>query len=942
MKAIVTAWAYLYAAPVLVVVAIVLWRRSALILSSRAKRSIGTLRALALILLCCALADVKILDDAAQQHGGKAVVLLDVSESIAGGEVERAIGQIQQFVEGPLRQVDVPCDVFLFDESAKQVPADLSRGAFDDTRRELAETTGATDIPTALQRALAAIPEGTAGHVVVVSDGRSTGGSIDGVLATARLRGIRISTMPLQAREPDGLLVDGFKVPEKVFILEKFPVEALIRSQQAGQVRVRLFRDGDPLTNEVLEVKRGVTRWDYQAREETVGRHRYSFHVEKVSVPDTYEQNNFQVAAVWAETVPRILVVTNEQQDLAPFTKSLSDAGIKHKMILERDFPHGMSGLLQYSAVLSNDVAADELRPTQLDLIKTYVQDYGGGFMMLGGKKSFGMGGYYDTPVEEVLPVNMSPQSYSASFGMILLRDSSGSMDGFPIQWVKRAAKQIIWLMRGRFLGIYYFNTLPRVAVRLQRIGQNRVLVEQDIDSIRASGGTAFSTALVQACKDLDMGGFAHKHIILLSDGNPSDEEVVKRLYKSIDKADIKVSTIGIGKNVNNHVLREMAKECKGRFYESQEVHRIPEIFEEEVKRIVGPPYVEEPFNPVPEPSSPLVAGYTSQSLPILQGYVGTTIKERAQLDMASPRNDVILAHWRFGLGKTAAFTSGVGQQGWGSQWAVWPDLSKFWGRVVKSILRIHPADFELNINVRERQANLTVDGVDIKGEYINGANLDVRVEDPDGVAIGPLQLRQVAEGRYQGSFSLGKKGFYDVAVRRGNVGDTVPETVCNGIVALGFSQEYRFEPTDRAFLASLAATTAGGRMVESLDRLGADIVEQGQAVDVSKAWDLWPLFLLLALAVFVAEVTIRRMNFFAEEPSTAAGEDGSHTQATSYKRIADQYLQIANEFDAKGDEKQAQDYYLKARSFYLKAKQTDQAAHMWERYRFLDRKRAG
>ena len=943
MKVIITAEYYLYLAPFLAVATLLLWHKSPIILPQRAKKILGALRVVAIILLCLALADIKILGESSQDGGRKAIFLVDVSESIPALERVKALREVKKLAEGPCEDVDTPVEYILFNGQSQSTGDEqsLSESRFREVQRDIQETSGATDLSGGLRRALSAIPEKREGQIILLSDGRSTGSNLDGVIETARLRNVKISTMPLKAREPDGLMVESFKVPEKVFVLEKFPVEVLIRSQNEGIVRIRLFRDGNQLVNENLKVKRGVTRWEYQSREESVGRHKYSFHVEADTVPDTYEQNNFQVAAVRAETVPRILIVTNDERDMEPFITALKDAGIKNKVILESDFPHGMAGLLQYSAVLFNNVAADELRPTQMKLIKKYVEDFGGGFMMLGGKKSFGMGGYYDTPVEEVLPVHMSPQSYSSSFGMILLLDASSSMLGFPIQWVKRAAKQIIWLMRGRHLGIYYFNTLPRIAVRLQRIGQNRVLVEQDIDSIRAAGGTAFSPALVQACKDLDAQGFAHKHIILLSDGNPSDQILVKRLYHSIRLADIKVSTIGIGKRVNNSILREIARQCDGRFYQSREVHKIPQIFEEEVKRIVGPPYVEEPFNPIPQPNSRLVKGYLQRNFPPLMGYVGTTPKERAQIDLVSTRNDVVLAHWRFGLGKTAAFTSGVGRRGWGVSWQNWPELSKFWGRIVKSILRTHVSDFELNINVKERVANMTVDGVDAKGDYINGARLDVKVEDPDGKPIGPIRLRQTGEGHYEGSFTLRKKGFYDVAVRRTNDGDTIPENVSTGMVALGFSPEYRFEPTNEHLLQHIAVST-GGKMVTDLGALAEDILREGRKIDVSKAWDTWRIFLFLSLAVFIAEITVRRMNLYGDDRQAPGADDSSQTQALSYKRIADQYLQLAKELDRKGNEKQAQDYYLKARSFYLKAKHTDQAARMWERYRFLDRKRAG
>ena len=54
----------------------------------------------------------------------------------------------------------------------------------------------------------------------------------------------------------------------------------------------------------------------------------------------------------------------------------------------------------------------------QMELVRTYVRDHGGGLVMLGGEESFGVGGYYHTPVEEALPVTMRPSRARVSLVM--------------------------------------------------------------------------------------------------------------------------------------------------------------------------------------------------------------------------------------------------------------------------------------------------------------------------------------------------------------------------------------------------------------------------------------------------------------------------------------------------------------------------------------------
>lgn len=86
------------------------------------------------------------------------------------------------------------------------------------------------------------------------------------------------------------------------------------------------------------------------------------------------------------------------------------------------EFPRTVEGLKEYDAVILSDCECEVLalypfwlpgaevpRTNRLKAIREYTRQ-GGGLLMIGGWTSFsgrfGHGGYYDTPVEEALPVN--------------------------------------------------------------------------------------------------------------------------------------------------------------------------------------------------------------------------------------------------------------------------------------------------------------------------------------------------------------------------------------------------------------------------------------------------------------------------------------------------------------------------------------------------------
>ena len=53
------------------------------------------------------------------------------------------------------------------------------------------------------------------------------------------------------------------------------------------------------------------------------------------------------------------------------------------------------------------NAGADLFDPVQFKAVHDAVKDLGLGFLMVGGRNSFGPGGYHKTPIEEVLPVSM-------------------------------------------------------------------------------------------------------------------------------------------------------------------------------------------------------------------------------------------------------------------------------------------------------------------------------------------------------------------------------------------------------------------------------------------------------------------------------------------------------------------------------------------------------
>lgn len=92
---------------------------------------------------------------------------------------------------------------------------------------------------------------------------------------------------------------------------------------------------------------------------------------------------------------------------------------------LRGGFPRDASDLYRYHALILDDIESAFFTQDQLSLIQQFVSQRGGGLLMLGGRASYGEGGYARTPVGELLPVYLdrTPSVPPTAYRLKLTRD---------------------------------------------------------------------------------------------------------------------------------------------------------------------------------------------------------------------------------------------------------------------------------------------------------------------------------------------------------------------------------------------------------------------------------------------------------------------------------------------------------------------------------------
>ena len=190
-----------------------------------------------------------------------------------------------------------------------------------------------------------------------------------------------------------------------------------------------------------------------------------------------------------------------------------------------------------------------KLTKPQMAQIRDYVRDHGGGLMMLGGEESFGLGGYYRTPIEEALPVTMDVKQKVEipSLAVVLSIDRSGSMAMSTdekitkLDLAKEAAHLVVDLLDERNeVGVQSWDTefIWDAPVRPAR---DKAAIHHAIATIKAGGGTDGYPALKESYAVLFERPALLKHVIFLSDGQMTRGDFQGLLRRMVEGQDHRV-----------------------------------------------------------------------------------------------------------------------------------------------------------------------------------------------------------------------------------------------------------------------------------------------------------------------------------------------------------------------------------------------------------------
>ena len=805
------------------------------------------------------------------------VFLVDVSDSMTDAALTDAKGIIDAAIAAA---GDNDVHIVTFARDARLVAEPQSDDEAIELRRheDAADAAGAaSNLQAALQLAYGLFEPGTLRRAVIISDGGQTHGDLLAEASRADAFGVRLYAIPSTASAPAEVAVRELSLPDRIKVGEPFRVTARIFASYGTEVRLRLFQ-GETING--LDGVRDVplTRGDNEVQFDSVahiaGPLTYRLELTPTG-DDRFEANNRFSTTVVVPGRPTVLYVEGVEGRASYLARALAAGDYEVDVRSPRAIPTSLRELERYDFFVLSDVAADAVNMTQMDVIERYVRDLGGGFLMAGGENAFGLGGWQGTRMERLLPVRMDSERRrdQPSLALALVIDKSGSMNGQKIELAKDAAKATAELLSADdYIEVVGFDSTPERVVRMQS-ASNRLRILRDIGRLAARGGTAIFPALDMAYQDLAVTRARIKHVILLTDGQ-SPEQGITELTQAMRGEGITVSTVGLGADVNRALLESVANLGGGRSYFTNDPHNVPRIFMRETTTVARSNAVEEYFRPLPVERADFLRGIDLATAPYLHGYVATQAKPSpAQVLLESELAEPILARWRVGLGWSLAWTSDVKNR-WAVEWIGWSGFSRFWAQLLREHMR-HRRRQELAMQAEMTGdlAHVVVDAVGQDDRFLNDMDSTLRMEGPmdatdraDRITL-ELPLRQTAPGRYEADFPVDRYGAFVLTASHRR--DDVVVAESSAQLKNPYPREYLTTEPDAAFL-SRAAMLTGGKDNPTM----VEIFDPGDA-RVTHHEELWPRLLMLALALFVLDLLLRRVRLFDRKFKAAASHAG-------------------------------------------------------------------
>ncbi len=740
-----------------------------------------------------------------------------------------------------------------------------------------------SDLNDAIMAALDRVDPMRPARILVFSDGESNGASPLSAARRAREEGVPVDFRAFERLRVGDVAVESLLLPTEVSPREPFQFSVWIYADRDSQGTVKVRRNGEVIATGQHIFQSGMNRLLFRDILDDGGFFNYS--VELNVGDDPLLENNTGAGVVRVDAGPRLLVLNTDGTE-GNFVTALKSGRVPVDVAIAREHPLTQDSLDHYRAVVLENVPADHLGRLKMERLAQFVEDLGGGLMLTGGERSYGTGGYFKSPLDDVLPVSMEmrEEHRKTRVALVIALDRSGSMTA-PVKGGKSkmdlanlgTAECVRLLSPSDKVAVIAVDSSPHIIQALTPVDDPEGIANRALKIESMGGGIFVYEALVAAGKELMKAGeYQTRHIILFSDAADSEEPGdYKKLLAKFAASGITVSVIGLGTTVDPDakLLEDVAKLGKGNIMFTSDAEELPRLFTQDTMSIARSTFVKKDPKTQPNgiggqllPDIRLMGELVSGTFPNADGYNLSYVKPDAtagaisQDEYKAPWS----AFWYRGLGRVAAITLEVDGQ-YSGAFGRWDQYNDFAITHARWLLGgSNPNDVFTTIAREGQDAVVTVelDPERSSKEREQAPTLAVvqpgqereQVIEPDFVWTGPNTL--------QARFRMDRTGTYRSLVK---VGDR--KFARGPAVTLPYSPEYvpRIDlPDGKEVLAAVAELTGGTERTDVLEVL-ADPPRTSRTVS------LLPWLFILGISLLIIEIAGRRLSLWERVVETAS-----------------------------------------------------------------------
>jgi uncharacterized membrane protein len=709
-----------------------------------------------------------------------------------------------------------------------------------------------TNIANGLSAASVLIPEKDKKRIVLVTDGFENVGEAVEEVKKLKERNIIVDVYQVEINKNDDVQLSSLSAPERLYKNQKFDIDVKIDSLIETNGTIKLYEDNELIDEKDIEIKKGKNNYVFTGVAGEGGTKKYKAVIE--SDGDKINKNNELSTFTYIDDAARILVIenNNEASELIKILENDMYLDVKSP----KNVPADVNSLQKYDGFVIANVDIDDFDENFLKSLEILIKHQGKGLLVTGGENSYALGGYKDTILEDVLPVNVDikQKEEKPNLSLCVVIDKSGSMSqgNYGVSKMELANEAAIRstdiLRKDDIFGLIAFDDAAKWVIETGKIDDLQK-VQDEIGSIKADGGTSIIRPLEEAYKSLKDQKTKYKHIILLTDGQ-AEKTGYDEVIENINEDNITLSTVAVGSGSDQTLLNRLADECNGRYYFTDEFSNIPKIFTKETLLASRTYLNNRTFSPTIGDYSNILKGITS--VPTIDGYVGTTGKDIASVVLKTDIEDPLLATWQYGLGRTVAWTSDV-KGIWSSSWLDWNNTSTYWKNIMSWMIQkdlLNKYSTETNIYGQEGELDLTIP---LNDELLS-AKTETTVVDEDG-NMQDVSLHENKPGNYSGNFDINNPGVYIATTNfvddDGNIIDKTAKAI-----SVPYSPEYRITDDDPIIYLNKLVYESGGRVLS-----GSDDVFKGVLPESENVIDLTDILLLIAGLLLLMEIAIRKLN---------------------------------------------------------------------------------